>query len=43
MKTFFEAVLLLVYFVPACILMLFGMNLYYNLFLFIGRKKTAKA
>ena len=43
MKTVFESALLVIYFVPACILMLFGMNLYYNLFLFISRKKTAKA
>lgn len=42
MKTLLEAIILLVYFVPACILMLFGMNLYYNLYLFISRKKAAK-
>ena len=40
MQRFMEIVLLAAYFIPAGILLLFGLNLYYTLFIFIRRYKT---
>ncbi len=42
MDTFWESSLLVVYFIPAGILMLFGVNLYYTLYLFIRRYRSSR-